>query len=177
MTSAADVIAVAAQAALLQWLGRSTAPDAQLGTFLHASQVQAGIEANTVPMPLITLFDYTTNQKATNDRVLRADCTMYFCSEKAGQGDSAEVEMAAVAQMTQLKRRFLAALDSSPILEITNIRATPFHNAYAALLTGIGATFTLGVPASLVEPCLPALVESTRTTTYQKATYATFSYA
>lgn len=151
MTTPAEVIAVAAEAALLQWVALGN----EMGTFLHASQVQAGVEANTVPMPLITLFDYTTNQKATTDRVLRADCTIYFCSQKDGQGDSAEVEMAAVAQMALLQRRFFGALDSSPVVEIANMRATPFHNAYAALLTGVGVQFTLGIPAGpLSAECL-----------------------
>jgi hypothetical protein len=143
MTTPAEVIAVAAEAALLQWVALGY----QQGTFLHATQVQAGVEANTVPMPLITLFDYTTNQRATTDRVLRADCTLYFCSEKDGQGDSAEIEMATVALMAQLKRRFFAVLDSSPVVEIANMRATPFHDAYAAKLTGVGVQFTLGIPA------------------------------
>lgn len=154
MTSPADYIEAAARAALASYantIGGIVPP----GTFLHGSAIQASVDANSCPVPLVLLFDYTTNQKATTDRVSRADCTMYFADSKEGQGDSAEIEAEAVARMSQLKRRFFAALDLSPVVEITNLRATPFHDAYAAKLTGVGVQFTLGVPAGvLVEACL-----------------------
>lgn len=153
MNSPADYIEAAANRALVNYaLVEAEAP---MGTYLHGSATQASLDANSAPVPLVLLFDYTTNQKATTDRVHRADCTMYFADSKPGQGDSAEVEAAAVARMQGLKRRFFAYLDSSPVVEVTNLRATPFHDAYAAKLTGVGVQFTLGVPAgSLVAECL-----------------------
>lgn len=148
MTSHADYIEAAATKALAQW---APVP----GTYMNGSAVQASLEADAVPLPLLNLFDYTTNQQATTSRVERADCTMYFGDRKEGQGDDAEIEAAAVARMRQLMRRFLAALDSSPVVEITNMRATPFHDAYGAKLTGVGVQFTLGIPAgTFAEACL-----------------------
>jgi hypothetical protein len=146
--SHADYIEAAARKALAQWT-------ATPGTYLHGSAIQASLDANAVPLPLANLFDYTTNQQTTTSKVERADCTMYFGDRKDGQGDSAEIEAAAVANMRRLKQRFLAALDSSPLVEISNMRATPFHDAYGAKLTGVGVQFSLGIPAgSLVEACL-----------------------
>jgi hypothetical protein len=149
MNSPADYIEAAATRALGIYAASATP-----GTYLHGSAVQASVDANDVPLPLINLFDYTTNQQTTTSRVERADCTMYFGDRKDGQGDDAIIEAAAVERMHQLRRRFLAALDNSPVVEITNMRATPFHDAYGAKLTGVGMQFTLGVPAgSLVEAC------------------------
>lgn len=149
MTEPADYIAVAAERVL-------TAQAPLLGTYRHESLAQGTLTANSCPLPLVELFDYTTNQQNSNSRTSRADCTMYFGTSKPGQGDSAEYEAAAVLAMRELLRRFLATLDAVPVLELTNIRATPFHNAYEAELTGIGVQFSLAAPANRY--CPPALV-------------------
>lgn len=144
MTSAIDYIRSAASAALAAY---ALATESEPGTFVHGSDIDADLETKFGPLPLVLLFDPTTNQKAATSRVSRADCTLYFGDKKPGQGDSPEVEEATVLRMQDLKKRLLAALDASPVVELTNLRDSPFHNAYSAELTGVGLQFTLGVPA------------------------------
>ena len=74
---------------------------------------------------------------------------------KPGAGDDPLAHHAAVTRMEALKRRFLAALDAKPRVQLDTLRATPFADAYAAKLDGVGCQFTLTVPApSLVAACL-----------------------
>jgi hypothetical protein len=60
--------------------------------------------------------------------------------------------------MRALKRRFLAALDASPYVQIDTIRDTPFSGAFQAMLDGVGMQFTLTVPSG--NYCEPAPAEA-----------------
>jgi hypothetical protein len=151
MTEPADYIATAAERVLTTYAGENP-----VGTYRHESLVQGTLTANSCILPLVELFDYTTNQANATARVARANCTMYFGTSKPGQGDSAEDEAAAVRAMRELMRRFLATLDAVPVLELTNLRASPFHDAYEAKLTGVGVQFTLATPAN--QYCPPSMV-------------------
>jgi len=130
----------------------ATAALSGTGTFAQETREQATLTANNAQLPLIVLGNYPTSLKATNDRLTRAEVSMFFGDSKEGQGDNPEAENSTVANMELLKRRFLAALDANPTVEITNIRAVPINNTYEAELTGVGVQFTLGIPSGTLTP-------------------------
>ena len=144
MTSPASYLAAAALSAL-----NGT------GTFIRQSAEQAELTAQTAPTPHIVLYDYTTSQASTFGRTEGAAITLYFADARPGNTDDAAQHHAAVERMTLLKRRFLAALDASPFVQVDAMRATPFANFTSSQLDGVGCQFTLTVPAgSLVVACL-----------------------
>jgi len=136
------------QAAALQALGGA-------GTFAQETREQATLTANSNALPLIVFGDFTTSQKGTSG-LARADLSLFFGDARPGEGDDPEADLAAITRMDTLKRRFLGALDANALVEVTNMRATPFRNVYEAELVGVGVQLTLGIPAaSLLAYCLP----------------------
>ena len=146
MTSLDTCIAAAATAAL-----------AGAGSFIHESQAQATLAANNAPLPAIIYATATTSQQAASSRVEAATVTVYFAAATAGAGDNAAATYDTQQQMHQLKRRFLAALDTGALVQVDGIKATPMAGLYEAVLDGVGCQFTLTVPAApLLPACLPA---------------------
>lgn len=126
-----------------------------VGTFIHESQAQATLTANYAATPVIVYGTATTSQQATGSRVEAATVTVYFADTTPGFTDDAAATYATQERMQQLKRRFLAALDAGPLVQVESIKATPMAGVYEAVLDGIGCQFTLTVPAgSLVAACL-----------------------
>ena len=129
------------------------------GSFLHESQGQATLTANYAALPAIVYGTATTSQQQASSRVEAATVTVYFADATPGAGDDAAATFATQERMQQLKRRFLAALDAGPLVQVDGIKATPMAGIYEAVLDGIGCQFTLTVPAgSLVAACLPGAV-------------------
>ncbi len=124
------------------------------GTFLHERREQVTLTANSCALPAIVLYDYTTSQASANSRVGTAPVTLYFGDARPGQGDDAAAQNEVVERMRTLAKTFLAALNTSPLVQLENLRETPFYNAYEAELDGVGVQFTLTVPSAL--PCVLA---------------------
>ena len=148
MSSLDQIIQLAATAALQG-----------VGSFLHESQSQATLTANYAALPAIVYGTATTSQQQASSRVEAATVTVYFADATPGLGDDAAATHATQERMQQLKRRFLAALDAGPLVQVDGIKATPMAGIYEAVLDGIGCQFTLTVPAgSLLSTCLPGAV-------------------
>ena len=144
MTSPAAYIQAAALAAL-----NGT------GTFAHESNAQATLTLNAAALPAIIYGTATVGQPRPDSRAESTTATVYFADATPGPGDDAAATYATQERMQGLKRRFLAALDAYPLAQVDGIKATPFAVTYEAMLDGVGAQFTLTVPAgSLVEACL-----------------------
>ena len=132
---------------------------AGVGAFIHESQGQATLTANYAALPVIVYGTATTSQQASSSRVEAAAVTVYFADATPGPGDDAAATHATQDRMQQLKRRFLAALDAGPLVQLDGIKATPHEAIYEAMLDGIGCQFTLTVPAgSLLVACLPGAI-------------------
>lgn len=132
---------------------------AGVGSFIHESQAQATLTANYAALPAIVYGTATLSQALTSSRVESATVTVYFADATPGLGDDAAAIYATQARMHTLKRRFLAALDAGPLVQIDAIRATPQAAIYEAMLDGIGCQFTHTVPANgLLLACLPGYV-------------------
>ena len=126
------------------------------GTFVHDSPELATLVLNSAMLPAIIYGEPTLAQADASSRVETSTVTLYFATSKPGAGDSAALHYGAVAQMDALKHRFFSLLDSSPYVRIDALKATPFANAYEAMLDGVGCQFLLTVPsAPLVVRCLP----------------------
>lgn len=133
----------------------ATATLAGVGTFIHEPNAQATLTANYADLPVIVYGTATTNQPRPDSRTEAAAVTVYFADATPGNGDDAAATQATQDRMQALKRRFLAALDAGPLVQLDGIKATPMAGIYEAVLDGIGCQFTLTVPAgSLVEACL-----------------------
>lgn len=129
------------------------------GSFLHESQGQATLTANYAALPVIVYGTATASQPQASSRVEAATVTVYFAAATPGPGDNAAATHATQERMQALARRFLAALDAGPLVQVEGIKATPMAGIYEAVLDGIGCQFTLTVPAgSLVAACLPGAV-------------------
>ena len=129
---------------------------AGVGSFIHESQAQATLTANYAALPAIVYGAATTSQPLPGSRVESATLTVYFADATPGAGDDAAATYATQDRMQLLKRRFLAALDAGPLVQLDGIRATPMAGIYEAVLDGIGCQFTLSVPAPpLLAACLP----------------------
>ena len=126
-----------------------------VGTYIRESQAEATLTANYAALPVIVFGTATTNQQQAVSRVETAAVTVYFADATPGPGDNAAATYATHARMQVHKRRFLAALDTGPLVQVDGIRATPQESIYEAMLDGVGCQFTLTVPAaSLVVVCL-----------------------
>ena len=134
----------------------ATAALAGTGAFIHESQGQATLTANYAALPVIVYGTATTSQQQASSRVEVAAITVYFADATPGAGDDAAATHATQDRMQQLKRRFLAALDAAPLVQVDGIKATPMAGIYEAVLDGVGCQFLLTVPsAPLVVRCLP----------------------
>ena len=123
------------------------------GSFIHESQGQATLTANYAALPAIVYGTATLSQPQASSRVEAAALTVYFADATPGPGDDAAATHATQDRMQALKRRFLAALDAGPLVQLDGIRATPMAGIYEAVLDGIGCQFTVTVPAGVY--CLP----------------------
>lgn len=127
------------------------------GSFLYQSAEQAELSAQDHALPLIVCYDFTTSQTGPASRVEAAGLTLYFADARPGASDDPVEHHAAVARMEALKRRFLAALDAGPLVQLDGIRATPFTGYTSSELDGVGCQLTLTVPAaSLCVTAAPA---------------------
>lgn len=127
-----------------------------VGSFIHESQAQATLTANYAALPAIVYGTATLSQQLATSRVETATVTVFFADATPGNGDDAAAIYATQARMQLLKRRFLAALDTGPLVQLDGIKATPMESIYEAMLNGIGCQFTLSVPApALLVVCLP----------------------
>lgn len=128
---------------------------AGVGSFIHESQAQATLQANYAALPAIVYGTATVSQTLASSRVEAANVTVYFADATPGLGDDAAATYATQDRMQALKRRFLAALDADPLVQVEGLRAAPMAGIYEAMLDGIGCQYTLTVPApSLVVACL-----------------------
>ena len=128
---------------------------AGVGSFIHESQAQATLTANYTALPAIVYGTATVSQTLASSRVEAANVTVYFADATPGLGDDAAATYATQDRMQALKRRFLAALDAGPLVQVDGLRATPMAGIYEAMLDGIGCQYTLTIPApSLVVACL-----------------------
>lgn len=116
-------------------------------TYVRQSAEQATLTLNAAALPAIILYDYTTSQVGPQSRVETAALTLYFADARPGDGDSPEAHHAAVARMRTLQGQFLRALHAYPLVQLDNLRDTPFTSAYEAELDGVGLQLTLTVPA------------------------------
>ena len=129
------------------------------GTFIHESQAQATLTANYAALPAIVYGTATLSQALASSRVESATVTVYFADATPGAGDDADATHATQDRMQLLRRRFLAALDAGPLVQVEGIKATPHEAIYEAMLDGVGCQFTLTVPAApLLVPCLPGAI-------------------
>ena len=146
--------------ALIQYIEAAATTALQgVGSFIHEAQGQATLTANYAALPVIVYGTATTSQQQASSRVESAQLTVYFGDATPGAGDDAAATYATQERMQQLKRRFLAALDTGLLVQVDGIKATPMAGIYEAVLDGIGCQFTLTVPAdALIVACLPGAV-------------------
>ena len=124
-----------------------------VGSFIHESQGQATLTANYAALPAIVYGTATLSQALPSSRVETAAVSIYFADATPGPGDDAAATYATQDRMQALRRRFLAALDAGPLVQLDGIRATPMMGIYEAVLDGLGCQFTLTLPAGVY--CLP----------------------
>lgn len=129
---------------------------AGVGSFIHESQAQATLTANYAALPAIVYGTATVSQTLASSRVEAANVTVYFADATPGLGDDAAATYATQDRMQALKRRFLAALDAGPLVQLDSIKANPFAVGYEAMLDGLGCQFTLTLPAGVY--CPPRVV-------------------
>lgn len=125
------------------------------GTYLRQSAEQVELSVQDRPGPFVILYDFTTTTATASARAEAAALTLYFATSRPGAGDDPLAHQAAVLDMDALRRRFLAALDRYPVVQLDGIRVTPFQNFTSAELDGVGCQFTLTLPAGHVCPPLP----------------------
>lgn len=166
MNSLAQTIAAAANSVL-----------AGSGTYLRETPTFVGIDTSQGLLPpFIICADFTTTSVITpvGKEFDSTTATVFFADARPGVGDDEQAHAQTALRMESLQSLFFAELLRQDY-QTPNRSRTELRDVYAAMLDGVGAKFTISIPARSLEPtCNPPILRNvsfTAVPTFDNATF------